>query len=89
MEYWQFFLWNIIFAVILSLLAPTLAGIYILAVLCPGWAVWVRRLHDTNRSAWWILFSMIPIVGTIGMTVILCSKGTEGPNNYGEGSLEN
>ncbi len=84
MEYWQFILWNVIFVVIFTLFSTALAFIYILAVLCPGWAVWVRRLHDTNRSAWWIFFSLIPIVGNIGMTVVLCSKGTEGSNDYGE-----
>ncbi len=44
-------------------------------------------MHDTNRSAWWLLFSVIPVVGTIGMTVMMCSKGTDGDNDYGPDPL--
>jgi len=84
MEYWQFFLWNLIFGVFLILISEFLFFIYFLAMLLPAWAVWVRRLHDTNRSAWWVLLVLVPLVGNIGMTVILCSKGTEGSNDYGE-----
>jgi|TARA_B100001964_G_scaffold239180_1_gene306070 uncharacterized membrane protein YhaH (DUF805 family) len=82
-EFWLFALWNwVIFFVLLLVLFP-LAIIHWLGTLLPYWAVWVRRLHDTNRSAWWLLFSVIPVVGTIGMTVMMCSKGTDGENDYG------
>jgi hypothetical protein len=44
-------------------------------------------LHDTNRSGWWTLFSVIPLIGTIGMTVMMCTKGTDGDNDYGPNPL--
>jgi hypothetical protein len=61
--------------------------LYWLGTLVPYWAVWVRRLHDTNRDGYWVFFSMIPLVGFIGMTVMMCSKGTDGRNDYGPDPL--
>lgn len=60
-----------------------LSGIYGLAVLLPTLAVQFRRLHDTNRSAWWILIWLIPLVGWIVLLVFYLLPGTEGPNRYG------
>ena len=86
-EFWLFALWNFVFYFVLSLFIAPWNGIYLLGILLPYYAVWVRRLHDTNRSAWWVLFSLIPVVGTIGMTVMMCSKGTDGDNDYGPDPL--
>lgn len=55
-----------------------------LVMLLPALAVMVRRLHDTNRSGWWYWIALIPIVGVILLLVWFCSRGTVGPNNYGE-----
>src|SRR5436305_7290547 len=49
----------------------------------PGLAVLVRRLHDTDRSGWWLLISLVPVLGSIWLLVLLCSEGTYGPNEYG------
>jgi uncharacterized membrane protein YhaH (DUF805 family) len=43
----------------------------------------VRRLHDTNRSGWWWLIGLIPIIGGIVLLVFYCLPGTPGPNKYG------
>jgi uncharacterized membrane protein YhaH (DUF805 family) len=86
-EYWLFALSNWVIFFVLSLVIPILGSVYFLGILLPYWAVWVRRLHDTNRSGWWVLFSLIPLVGTIGMTVMMCNKGTEGDNDYGPDPL--
>ena len=86
-EFWLFALGNIVIVLVLLLFVPPLAMLYWLGTLVPYWAVWVRRLHDTNRDGYWILFSMIPLVGVIGMTVIMCSKGTDGRNDYGPDPL--
>ena len=62
-------------------------GIFSLAVLLPSLAVQVRRLHDTNRSGWWILLGLIPFVNYVGGIVLLvfyCLEGTPGPNKYGQ-----
>src|SRR4051794_39535806 len=60
-----------------------LGGIYGLAVLVPTLAVGVRRLHDTDRSGWWWLLWLIPIVGQIILIVFWALDGTPGPNRYG------
>lgn len=60
-----------------------LGGLYSLAVLIPGIAVGVRRLHDTGRSGWWMFISLIPIIGGIWLLIYLIQDGTPGPNQYG------
>jgi uncharacterized membrane protein YhaH (DUF805 family) len=54
-----------------------------LATLLPGLAVSVRRLHDTNRSGWWILLWFIPLIGIIVLIVWWVQQGTPGPNRFG------
>ena len=58
-------------------------AIFSLAILLPGLAACSRRLHDTGRSAWWILISFIPIVGLIVLIVFLAQKGQTGENRFG------
>ena len=54
-----------------------------LAVLLPSIAVCIRRLHDTNRSGWWILISLVPFVGSIILLIFLCIEGDAGDNRFG------
>jgi uncharacterized membrane protein YhaH (DUF805 family) len=54
-----------------------------LALLLPGLGVTVRRLHDTDRSGFWIFFALVPIVGPIMLIVWEATAGTPGPNQYG------
>ncbi len=80
-EYWYFTLFSIIISVLLTLIGESmkitlLSNIYSLAVLVPSIAVGVRRMHDLNKSGWYIL---IPIYNII----LACTAGTEGPNQYG------
>jgi uncharacterized membrane protein YhaH (DUF805 family) len=60
-----------------------IVGLYSLAVLIPGLAVTVRRLHDTNRSGWWILISFVPVVGGIILLIFMLTDSQPGPNQYG------
>jgi uncharacterized membrane protein YhaH (DUF805 family) len=88
-EYWMFTLFNIIAGVLLLIVGavihfPLLYGIYSLAVLVPTLAVAFRRLHDTDRSAAWILIGLIPFIGAIVLLVFMCQEGTPGPNRYGQ-----
>lgn len=55
-----------------------------LALLIPGIAVTVRRLHDTDRSGWWYLLSFLCGVGAIIVLVFCLIDGTPGPNKYGD-----
>jgi len=79
----------------LSMIFFGLYAIFYLAVLIPGIAVSVRRLHDRNMSGWWylgmIVASFIPFVGIIAslaFLVIMCLKGTDGENKYGPDPLK-
>jgi uncharacterized membrane protein YhaH (DUF805 family) len=69
-----------------TLLTPLFVVYFLLslAFIIPGLAVTVRRLHDTDRSGWTILFGLIPIVGPFLLLVYYISEGTSGPNRFGE-----
>lgn len=87
-EYWMFFLLNLIFTLLLGavdgILGTVVLGfIYSLAVLIPSIAVGVRRLHDTGRTGWWLLISLIPIIGILVLIYFMVSDGTLGHNEYG------
>ena len=94
-EYWYFLLFNIIISIVLAVIdgvtgtfsAETdmglLGGLYTLAVLIPGLAVSVRRLHDTDRSGWWLLIYLIPLIGAIVLLVFMVQDSTPGENRYG------
>jgi uncharacterized membrane protein YhaH (DUF805 family) len=88
-EFWWFELSSVVIITVLSALAyvsvvfTVLGGIYALAVLVPGIAVGVRRLHDTGRSGWWLLLFLVPLVGFVVLLVFFVSQGNPGPNQYG------
>lgn len=95
MEFWYFVLFNLVVYIVLSLIdgllgtynivsgVGLLSGIYGLAVLIPTLALWVRRLHDIDRTGWWVLINLIPLVGTIVLLVFALTPGTPGSNRYG------
>ena len=60
-----------------------LSSIYSLALFLPSLAVTIRRLHDIGKSAWWILISLVPIIGTIVLLVFTCTDSEYGENQYG------
>lgn len=94
-EYWMFFLFNMIFAIVAMLLDNLLGfaiegvgygplyGLYVLAMLIPGLAVGVRRLHDVGKSGWMMFIGLIPIVGGIWLLVLMATDGNPGENEYG------
>ena len=57
--------------------------IWILLTIVPALAVLVRRLHDTNRSGWWALIGLVPIVGTIIVLVFTLLDSDAGENKFG------
>ena len=57
--------------------------IFSLVVLLPSVAVAVRRLHDLDRSGWWLLLGLVALVGIIWF----CTKGTDRPNRFGPDPL--
>lgn len=87
-EYWMFYLFNLIFSFALGfldgLLGTAFIGtIYALAVLIPTIAVTVRRLHDIDRTGWWVLVGLIPVIGWIVLIIFAATDGNEGTNEYG------
>jgi uncharacterized membrane protein YhaH (DUF805 family) len=91
-EYWMFALVNLVITLVFYVLAlATRSGFFIvlvllygLAVLLPGLAVTVRRLHDIGMSGWWILIGLVPFVGGIVLLVFSLIPGNQGPNRYGD-----
>ncbi|MEB0077353.1 DUF805 domain-containing protein [Pseudomonas sp. CCI3.2] len=82
-EYWMFILVNIIISIAVMVVArflhaPLLATLYDLALFIPGLAIAVRRLHDTDRSGWWILLPFVNIV-------FLALAGHPENNRFGPG----
>ncbi|MFB9990815.1 DUF805 domain-containing protein [Deinococcus oregonensis] len=67
----------------LGLLSIFLAGIYGLAVFIPSLAVGIRRLHDTGRSGWWLLITLVPFVGSIVLLIFNVTDSQPGNNQWG------
>ena len=59
-------------------------GLVLLATFIPDLAVSARRLHDTGRSGWWFLISLIPIIGIILLVIWFATEGQSENNLYGE-----
>jgi uncharacterized membrane protein YhaH (DUF805 family) len=99
-EYWMFVIFNIVVAFVLGFIdgiigtydAQTgygvLGGLYTLAVLIPGLAVGVRRLHDVGKSGWMLLIAFIPLVGAIWLLVLFATDGNPNENKYGVNQKE-
>lgn len=95
-EYWGFFLVNFVLGIILSIIFGILGSFlsvlaYIpylvtLALLLPGIAVGVRRLHDLGKSGYFFFIVLIPLVGAIYLLYLFAQPGVEGANEYGEDS---
>lgn len=88
-EYWMFLLFNLVIAMVLGVVEfllgtmGALGAVFALAILLPSIAVGVRRLHDTDRSGWWLLIAFTPIVGTIVLLVFLLLDSSPGENRFG------
>ena len=73
---------------------PPEKNLYIISVICviilflPGIAVQIRRMHDINKSGWFILLNLVPFIGSIIVLVMLIEKGTLGKNRFGEYPLK-
>jgi len=91
-EYWYF----VLFFVIVQAAAAVVDGILFdnvesgpvgllvtLGLLVPALAVAFRRFHDIDRSAWWLLIGLIPLIGFIITIYWAAQPGTKGPNRFG------
>ncbi len=96
-EFWQFVLVNFVISIVFQILVrvagqgSTLAlvfsgilGLYSLAILVPGLAVSVRRMHDIGKGGGWIFISAVPIIGAIWYIVLCVKEGEPTANRFGE-----
>jgi uncharacterized membrane protein YhaH (DUF805 family) len=91
-EFWYWVLFAVLLSIVTSAIdyvlfpkgwvAP-ISSLVGLAMFLPGLSVAVRRLHDLDRSGWWVLLALIPIVGMIMLIIWGCTRGTVGPNRFG------
>ena len=82
-EFWWFTLFLFLANLVLGMLGDMISMLFSLATLLPSLAVGARRLHDTNRSGWWQLLWLIPVIGWIVMIVFLVQEGEAGDNRFG------
>ena len=85
--------WWVLFVIIGRLVLWVIGGyaglpgvldeVFSIGTLIPSLAVNARRLHDINRSAWWLLLLFVPVIGWIVLIVWACKEGDGGPNKYG------
>ena len=60
-----------------------ITGLLVLVLLLPTLGISVRRLHDTNKSGWWVLIGLIPVVGWLGLIYLWAQPGSQGTNPFG------
>jgi uncharacterized membrane protein YhaH (DUF805 family) len=87
-ELWMFTLFNFIFGIVAVILdwvfgIELIERAYSFAVLLPGLAVGVRRLHDIGKSGWYCLLALIPVVGWIILLIWYCEDSQAGENKWG------
>ena len=89
-EFWWFMLAILLATVVAALIDEFLFGgrsiletLVTLGTIVPSLSVGARRLHDTDRSGWWQLLSLIPLIGTIVLIVWWAQPGNAGPNRFG------
>jgi uncharacterized membrane protein YhaH (DUF805 family) len=87
-EFWYYILFNFIVSMGLGMMDTFtgigfLSGIYGLAVIIPGIAVAIRRLHDSGKSGWWLLVILVPFVGWVILIYFLVQDSQPFDNLYG------
>jgi len=92
-EYWYFMLANLIVMVLCQIILAVspqsavfvlaLSTAYSLATCVPSLALSARRLHDVGKSGWYIVATLIPVVGWIWYLILVCTQGKAGDNEYG------
>ncbi len=95
-EFWMYELGLLIAVIVIGIVEGILGintmvgGVYgplttlvLLGTLVPSIAVAIRRLHDTDRSGWWLLIALVPFVGALVLLYFYVSDGTSGPNRFG------
>ena len=83
-EFWMFYLFTLVLSFVTLLIGvDILTTICSLAVFIPGIAVGVRRMHDIDKSGWWYLINLIPLIGNIWFIILAAQDSKPGVNPYG------
>ena len=87
-EYWWWCLFTFLLGVVLGVIQYAtginwLSGLVNLALLLPGLGLAVRRLHDINKSGWWLFIALIPLVGAIILIYWYVQPSDQFDNQYG------
>lgn len=91
-EYWWFYLFMIIVYVV-AMIIDSVIGIplfYLIAalgLLAPSICASIRRMHDKDKSGWWLLIAFVPIVGVLYLLYLFVTRGTVGDNRFGPDPL--
>jgi len=94
-EYWYFALFVALMTIMAAILDAAMfplmetgpfSLIVSLGLLLPSWAVAIRRLHDLDRTGWWVLIAFT-IIGILLLIVWFCLRGTQGSNRFGPDPL--
>jgi uncharacterized membrane protein YhaH (DUF805 family) len=93
-EYWFFVVFQILVNVVTvavdrAMDTTAIGALVDLVLILPALAVGVRRLHDIDKSGWWLLVGLIPLVGWLFIIIWACTKGSLGPNRFGPDPLPN
>lgn len=75
-DFWWWFLFVVVGEVILSSISSNLGNLFALATVLPHIMFGIRRMHDTNRRGWWVLFPIVNLV-------FWAQPGTQGENRFG------
>lgn len=94
-EYWWFYLFVFLVGTVPTQLGMAMesgvimiiGGLISLALIIPIITAGIRRLHDKDKSGWWFFIGLVPIVGMILLLVWFATRGTVGPNQFGEDPL--
>lgn len=81
-EMWWFFLFQITVLIAAAIIDQTVYVVSALALFLPAMSVQIRRMHDIGKSGWYLLVSMIPLIGLI-VIYWLCKEGEQSANEYG------
>jgi uncharacterized membrane protein YhaH (DUF805 family) len=88
--FWRFVAVNFAVAIVLGILISISSAfailyfVYALAVIIPGLAIAIRRLHDGGRSGWYLLLGFLPLIGAI-ILIVFYVQASDGPNQWGPG----
>lgn len=96
-DFWLAFLGVVLISMVIGFVAGLLGGllgdnggaiigllpvVWELAIIVPALAIEVRRLHDINKSGWWIFISFVPFVGSLILLILLALPAVNEGNNY-------